>query len=59
MVILKLGIEIGQTTVAKYMVKERRHHRRAGERSFNNHAEGVAALCLSCRRYHSGFCSAC
>jgi hypothetical protein len=31
--LLKLGIDIGQTTVARYMAKERRRHRRGGERS--------------------------
>ena len=52
--LLKLGIEIGQTTVAKYMVKERR------ERSLAIMPRGSPrSICLSCRRYHSGFCSAC
>ena len=31
--LLKLGIDVGQTSVAKYMARRRRHHRRAGERS--------------------------
>ncbi len=58
--LLKLGIEIGQTTVAKYMAKGRRPHRRAGERSLAIMLRGSRrSICLSCRRYHSDFCSAC
>jgi hypothetical protein len=32
--LLKLGIDVGQTTVAKYMAKRRRPRRKAGRRSF-------------------------
>src|SRR6478672_5127728 len=59
--LLKLGIEIGQTTVARYIWPRRgaRHHR-AGERSLAIMLRGSQrSICLSCRRYHSGFCSAC
>jgi putative transposase len=55
--LLKLGIEISQATVGKYMA------RRLGPpsptwRSFlRNHADGIAALdCSSCRLRHSGCC---
>jgi Integrase core domain len=49
--LLKLGIEIGQTSVAKYMVR-RRHPPSQGWRTFiRNHADGIAAMiCLSCRQ---------
>ena len=58
--LLKLGIEIGQTTVAKYMARRGARHRRAGERSLAIMLRGSQrSICLSCRRYHSGFCSAC
>jgi transposase InsO family protein len=44
--LLKLGIEIGQTSVAKYMVR-RRHPPSQGWRTFiHNHAEGIAAMDL-------------
>jgi hypothetical protein len=43
---LKLGIEIGQTSVAKYMVR-RRHPPSQGWRTFiRNHADGIAAMDL-------------
>jgi len=42
--LLKLGIEIGQTSVAKYMVR-RRHPPSQGWRTFiRNHADGIAAM---------------
>jgi hypothetical protein len=42
--LLKLGIEIGQTSVAKYMVR-RRDPLSQGWRTFlRNHADGIAAL---------------
>jgi hypothetical protein len=58
--LFKLGIEIGQTTVARYMAKERRPPSQGWRTFISNHGEGIAAsICLSCRRYHSDFCSAC
>jgi len=46
--LLKLGIEIGQTSVAKYMVRQR-HLPSQGWRTFiRNHADGIAAM--SCRQ---------
>src|SRR6202047_2888470 len=42
--LLSLGIEIGQTSVAKYMVR-RRHPPSQGWRTFiRNHADGIAAM---------------
>jgi len=44
--LLKLGIEIGQTSVAKYMVRQR-HLPSQGWRTFiRNHADGIAAMDL-------------
>jgi hypothetical protein len=44
--LLKLGIEIGQTSVAKYMVRQR-HPPSQGWRTFiRNHADGIAAMDL-------------
>jgi hypothetical protein len=42
----KLGIEIGQTTVAKYMAKKRRPPSQGWRTFISNHAEGMAALDL-------------
>src|SRR6266511_2326276 len=44
--LLKLGIEIGQTTVAKYMAKERRPPSQGWRTFISNHAEAIAALDL-------------
>jgi Integrase core domain len=44
--LLKLGIEIGQTTVAKYMAKERRPPSQGCRTLIRNHADGIAALDL-------------
>src|ERR1700729_2272361 len=42
--LLKLGVDVGQTSVAKYMVK-RRHPPSQGWRTFlRNHADGIAAM---------------
>src|SRR3984957_10053868 len=44
--LLKLGVDTGQTSVAKYMVK-RRHPPSQGWRTFiRNHADGIAAMDL-------------
>jgi len=45
--LLKLGIDVGQTTVAKYMVKRRGRPPSQSWRTFiSNHADGIAALDL-------------
>jgi hypothetical protein len=42
--LLKLGVDIGQTSVAKYMVRQR-HPPSQGWRTFiRNHADGIAAM---------------
>jgi hypothetical protein len=32
--LLKLGIDVGQTSVARYIIKDENHHRKVGRRSF-------------------------
>lgn len=44
--LLKLGIELGQTTVAKYMAKRRRPPSQSWRTFLRNHAEGIAAVDL-------------
>src|SRR3981189_1595337 len=42
--LLKLGIDVGQTTVAKYMARERRPPSQGWRTFLCNHAAGIAAL---------------
>ena len=42
--LLKLGIEVGETTVAKYMVKRGRPSSQAWKTFLQNHAAGIAAM---------------
>src|SRR5664280_2721307 len=42
--LLKLGIEIGQTSVAKYMVKRREPPSQGWKTFLRNHADGIAAM---------------
>jgi transposase InsO family protein len=44
--LLKLGIEVGQTTVAKYMVKQRRPPSQGWKTFLYNHADGIASMDL-------------
>jgi transposase InsO family protein len=44
--LLKLGIEIGQTTVAKYMAKRRRPPSQGWKTFLYNHADGIASMDL-------------
>ncbi len=47
----KLGIDIGQTSVAKYMLRRRRHRRRPGRPSFVTTSRGLSRSTSSrCRR---------
>src|SRR6202140_5312296 len=49
--LLKLGIDIGQTSVAKYMVKRRGPPSQGWKTFLHNHADGIARwICSSCRR---------
>ena len=52
--LLKLGIEIGQTSVAKYMARMRKPHRKDGRRSFATTPMGSHRLTCSLFR-HSRF----
>ncbi|WP_373503664.1 integrase core domain-containing protein [Aestuariivirga sp.] len=44
--LLKLGIEVGQTTVAKYMNRRRRPPSQGWKTFLRNHADGIAAMDL-------------
>ncbi len=44
--LLKLGIEVAQSTVAKYMVKQRRPPSQSWKTFLRNHASGIAAIDL-------------
>jgi hypothetical protein len=44
--LLKLGIEVGQTTVAKYMAKRRRPPSQGWRTFLYNHADGIASIDL-------------
>jgi hypothetical protein len=42
--LLKLGIDVGQTTVAKYMAKKRRPPSQRWKTFLRNHADGIASV---------------
>jgi transposase InsO family protein len=44
--LLKLGIDVGQTTVAKYMAKHRRAPSQGWRTFLHNHADGIASMDL-------------
>ena len=44
--VLKLGIDIGQTSVAKYMARRRGPPSQGWKTFLNNHADGIAAMDL-------------
>jgi transposase InsO family protein len=44
--ILKLGIDVGQTTVAKYMARRRRPPSQGWRTFLHNHADGIASMDL-------------
>ena len=44
--LLKLGIEIGQTSVAKYMARRRGPPSQGWKTFLRNHADGIAAMDL-------------
>jgi hypothetical protein len=44
--LLKLGIDIGQTSVAKYMARRRRPPSQGWRAFLRNHADGIAAMDL-------------
>ena len=45
--LLKLGIDVGQTSVAKYMVKRREPPSQGWKTFLHNHADGIAAMDMS------------
>jgi hypothetical protein len=58
--LLKLRIDVGQTTVAKYMAKRRRPHSQGWKTFLYNHADGIASVdCSWCRRSRFGCCMDC
>jgi hypothetical protein len=44
--LLKLGIDVGQTTVAKYMARGRRPPSQGWKTFLRNHADGIASIDL-------------
>ena len=44
--LLKLGIDVGQTTVAKYMARRRRPPSQGWRTFLRNHADGIASMDL-------------
>jgi len=44
--LLKLGVDVGQTTVAKYMVRRRRPPSQGWKTFLRNHADGIASIDL-------------
>jgi hypothetical protein len=44
--LLKLGIEIGQTSVAKYMARHRKPPSQGWKTFLRNHADGIASIDL-------------
>jgi hypothetical protein len=44
--LLKLGIDVGQTSVAKYMARRRRPPSQGWETFLHNHADGIASIDL-------------
>ena len=44
--LLKLGVDVGQTTVAKYMAKRRRPPSQGWKTFLRNHADAVASVDL-------------
>jgi hypothetical protein len=44
--LLKLGIDVGQTTVAKYMARRREPPSQGWKTFLRNHADGIASMDL-------------
>jgi hypothetical protein len=44
--LLKLGIDVGQTTAAKYMARGRRPQSQGWKTFLHNHADGIASMDL-------------
>ena len=55
--LLKLGIDVGQTSVAKYMARRRGPPSQGWKTFLHNHADGIAAIDLFVvPTRHSGCC---
>jgi hypothetical protein len=54
--LLMLGIDVGQTTAAKYMVRPRRPPSQGWKTFCRNHADGIAWICSWSPRSRSGCC---
>src|SRR5262245_45004516 len=57
--LLKLGIEVGQTSVAKCMTRHRRPPSQGWRTFLRNHADGIAAMDLLYRPFRFGCSMAC
>ena len=58
--LLKLGIDVGQTTVAKYMARGRRPPSQGWKTFLHSHADGIASMdCSWSRQSHSDCCMGC
>jgi len=58
--LLKLGIDVGQTSVAKYMVKRREPPSQGWKTFLRNHADGsLRWICSSCRQSRSACSTDC
>jgi hypothetical protein len=57
--LLKPGIDVGQTSVAKYMARRRGGPSQGWRTFLSNHADGIASMDLFvCRHFPSGCCMA-
>jgi hypothetical protein len=57
--LLKLGMDVGQTTVGKYMAKRRRPPSQGWRTFVHNHADAIASIhVFVVRRSRLGFCMA-
>jgi hypothetical protein len=57
--LLKLGMDVGQTTVAKYMANRRRPTSQGWRTFVHNHADAIASICMdfsSCGSHAASFC---
>jgi hypothetical protein len=58
--LLKLGIDVGQTTIAKYMARGRRPPSQGWKTFLHNHADAIASMDYSWfRQSHSGCSTGC
>jgi hypothetical protein len=54
--LVKLGMDVGQTTVAGYKAKRRRPPSQGWRTFVHNHADAIASIGMRCRRSRLGFC---